>query len=207
MSPTPDEDLRARRLEVVRRHMQSENELDFATTLATFDHPRYELVATGQVFDGPEEVAGYYRASRAAFPDQRNDDVVLTYGEDAVVAEFDLSGPTSGHSVDSRRPGAPSGAGCARCSCSRPVVTASSASGSTSTRGPSSANSPTTGPRTEPEVGRRLRPGRRPRWWPTSGRICLAFPETTERPFGGHTAPAFRVRDKLFCTATRTVGR
>lgn len=92
MSPTPDEDLRARRLEVVRSHMQSENDLDFATTLATFEHPRYELVATGQVFDGPEEVAGYYRTSRAAFPDQRNDDVVLTYGEDAVIAEFDLLG-------------------------------------------------------------------------------------------------------------------
>ena len=30
--------------------------------------------------------------------------------------------------------------------------------------------------------------------------ICLAFPEATERPFGGHRAPAFRVRDKLFLT-------
>jgi predicted DNA-binding protein (MmcQ/YjbR family) len=29
-------------------------------------------------------------------------------------------------------------------------------------------------------------------------RICLALPEVEERPFGGHTAPAFRVRDKLF---------
>ncbi len=28
--------------------------------------------------------------------------------------------------------------------------------------------------------------------------ICLAFPEAEERPFGGHTAPAFRVRDKIF---------
>jgi hypothetical protein len=28
--------------------------------------------------------------------------------------------------------------------------------------------------------------------------ICLALPETVEKPFGGHTAPAFRVRDKLF---------
>jgi hypothetical protein len=28
--------------------------------------------------------------------------------------------------------------------------------------------------------------------------ICLALPEVEERPFGGHTAPAFRVRDKLF---------
>ena len=29
-------------------------------------------------------------------------------------------------------------------------------------------------------------------------KICMALPEAEERPFGGHTAPAFRVRDKLF---------
>ena len=29
-------------------------------------------------------------------------------------------------------------------------------------------------------------------------RICLALPEAEEKSFGGHTAPAFRVRDKLF---------
>jgi len=92
MTPSEDEALRDRRLALVRHHMESENELDFEATLATFDHPRYELVATGQVYDGPEEVAGYYRTSRAAFPDQRNDNVVLTSGEDAVVAEFDLLG-------------------------------------------------------------------------------------------------------------------
>jgi predicted DNA-binding protein (MmcQ/YjbR family) len=28
--------------------------------------------------------------------------------------------------------------------------------------------------------------------------LCLALPEAEERPFGGHTSPAFRVRDKLF---------
>jgi predicted DNA-binding protein (MmcQ/YjbR family) len=28
--------------------------------------------------------------------------------------------------------------------------------------------------------------------------ICLALPEAVEKPFGGHTSPAFRVRDKLF---------
>lgn len=28
--------------------------------------------------------------------------------------------------------------------------------------------------------------------------ICLALPEAAEKPFGGHTAPSFRVRDKLF---------
>ena len=92
MTASGDDDLRSRRLEVVTRHMQSENELDFATTMATFEHPRYELVATGQAYDGPEEVAAYYRTSRTSFPDQRNDNVVLTYGEDAVIAEFDLLG-------------------------------------------------------------------------------------------------------------------
>jgi hypothetical protein len=29
-------------------------------------------------------------------------------------------------------------------------------------------------------------------------KICLSLPEVEERSFGGHTAPAFRVRDKLF---------
>jgi hypothetical protein len=28
--------------------------------------------------------------------------------------------------------------------------------------------------------------------------ICLQLPEAEVRPFGGHTAPSFRVRDKLF---------
>jgi hypothetical protein len=29
-------------------------------------------------------------------------------------------------------------------------------------------------------------------------RICLDLPEAVEKPFGGHTSPGFRVRDKLF---------
>jgi predicted DNA-binding protein (MmcQ/YjbR family) len=28
--------------------------------------------------------------------------------------------------------------------------------------------------------------------------ICLTLPEAAEKPFGGHTAPSFRIRDKLF---------
>jgi len=28
--------------------------------------------------------------------------------------------------------------------------------------------------------------------------ICLSLPEASERAFGGHAAPSFRVRDKLF---------
>jgi steroid delta-isomerase-like uncharacterized protein len=81
-----------RRLALVREHMLSENEHRFDDTLATFDHPRYEIVGTGDVYDGTDAVSEYYRASRSAFPDQRNENTVLHAAEDAVIAEFDLVG-------------------------------------------------------------------------------------------------------------------
>jgi steroid delta-isomerase-like uncharacterized protein len=84
------------RVQVVRDHMQSENRLAFDETLATFAHPHYELVATGAVYDGPDEVMEYYRASRTAFPDQRNEIHSIRAAEDAVIVEFDLLGTHSG---------------------------------------------------------------------------------------------------------------
>ena len=72
--------------------MESENRLDFDTTIATFDHPRYELVGSGQVFDGEEAVRRYYAGSRASFPDQRNEVHSLRHADDAVLVEFDLLG-------------------------------------------------------------------------------------------------------------------
>ena len=67
-----DADLRDRREAVVREHMESENRHEFDVTLGTFGHPRYEIVPTGDVFDGPAEVMAYFDETRAAFPDQRN---------------------------------------------------------------------------------------------------------------------------------------
>jgi steroid delta-isomerase-like uncharacterized protein len=90
------EDLRARREAVVREHMESENRHDFEATLATFAHPRYELMATGQTYDGPEEVMEYFRATRAAFPDQRNELVSLRHTDDGVIVELDLLGTNDG---------------------------------------------------------------------------------------------------------------
>jgi steroid delta-isomerase-like uncharacterized protein len=90
------EETRARREEIVRRHMESENVHDFATTLATFKHPRYEIIATGQTFDGSAEVQGYFRDSRAAFPDQRNELIALRHTDDAVISEFWLLGTHKG---------------------------------------------------------------------------------------------------------------
>jgi steroid delta-isomerase-like uncharacterized protein len=90
------ETLRDRREAVVREHMDSENRHDFDATLATFDHPRYEIVPTGDVYDGAESVAEYYRTTREAFPDQRNENVVLHHTDDGIVVEFDLLGTHEG---------------------------------------------------------------------------------------------------------------
>ena len=89
-------DLRATREAIVREHMESENRHEFDVTLGTFDHPRYEIMATGDVYDGPEQVMEYFRTTRAAFPDQRNELVKLHHADDAVIAEFILKGTHEG---------------------------------------------------------------------------------------------------------------
>ncbi len=92
-------DLDEARLEVVRRHMEAENQLDFDSVINTFARPRYELMASGRVFDGEDEVRQYFAQSRRMFPDQRNEGAVLRTIKDGVVAEFDLLGT----SVDTGR--------------------------------------------------------------------------------------------------------
>jgi steroid delta-isomerase-like uncharacterized protein len=88
----PATSLHERREAVVREHMQSENRHEFDVTLGTFAHPRYELIATGEVYDGEEAVRGYYSATRKAFPDQRNVIHRTWHADDAIIVEFDLMG-------------------------------------------------------------------------------------------------------------------
>ena len=76
--------------------MEAENALDFDRALATFGHPRYELIGTGVTHDGPDEVMRYFRESRAAFPDQRNELISLRHAGDAVIVEFWLLGTHQG---------------------------------------------------------------------------------------------------------------
>jgi steroid delta-isomerase-like uncharacterized protein len=88
--------LRDKREAIVREHMESENRHDFGTTMETFHHPRYELIATGDVHDGKGAVARYFEETRAAFPDQRNELIALHHADDVVVAEFNLKGTHKG---------------------------------------------------------------------------------------------------------------
>lgn len=85
-----------KRIAVVAEHMAAEIPHDWETTLATFDHPHYELFGSGQVFDGRDAVMNYFINSRIAFPDQANEPIKLRAMEDAVLAEFWLTGTHKG---------------------------------------------------------------------------------------------------------------
>jgi steroid delta-isomerase-like uncharacterized protein len=91
MATTPSA-LQATREAIVREHMESENRHGFDVTLGTFDHPRYEIIATGEVHDGEAAVRSYFAETRTAFPDQRNEPIALHHCDGAVIAEFDLLG-------------------------------------------------------------------------------------------------------------------
>lgn len=91
-----DATTRLRREAAVRRHMESENTHELEVTLGTFSHPRYELVATGAVHDGDAAVREYFRETRTAFPDQRNELISLRHADDAVIVEFWLMGTHTG---------------------------------------------------------------------------------------------------------------
>jgi steroid delta-isomerase-like uncharacterized protein len=81
------QELREKREALVIEHMESENEHDYDATIETFDHPRYELIGTGDVYDGPDEVAVYFEETRTAFPDQENELISLHHADDAVIVE------------------------------------------------------------------------------------------------------------------------
>jgi steroid delta-isomerase-like uncharacterized protein len=92
----PTAAVRRKRESIVREHMDSENRHEFDATMATFHHPRYELVATDEVHDGQEEVDRYFEETRRAFPDQRNETLAMHHADDAVLVEAVIRGTHRG---------------------------------------------------------------------------------------------------------------
>jgi steroid delta-isomerase-like uncharacterized protein len=76
-----------RREKLVRKHVDAENAADYETALATFQHPRYEYVATDEVYDGAEEVMAHWRELDRAFPDQEIEIVAIHSADEAVLME------------------------------------------------------------------------------------------------------------------------
>lgn len=85
-------DLVERRLKTVRDHMALECVCDWDAVIATFQHPRYEMYGNGTVFDGEQQVRGYFKASRTPFPDQGNEIIALAHDGNTVLVEFWLTG-------------------------------------------------------------------------------------------------------------------
>src|SRR3954451_24671869 len=85
-----------KREDLVRKHVDAENAADYETALATFEHPRYEYVATDEVYDGAEEVMAHWGEFDRAFPDQDIGIVRLHSADDAVLMEAIARGTHSG---------------------------------------------------------------------------------------------------------------
>lgn len=84
--------LQAARIQTVLDHMALECTQEWDRVIATFEHPRYEMHGSGVVFDGEEEVRGYFASSRAPFPDLANEVIAIAADRETVLVEFWLSG-------------------------------------------------------------------------------------------------------------------
>jgi steroid delta-isomerase-like uncharacterized protein len=101
-----NEDMKQRRLALLQEHFDSEVDREFDRTVATFaDTPRYEIMPTGQIYEGEEAVIAYHTAQRNAFPDQHQENVRFHFADDEVISEFELVGTNTGEFMG----GAPTG--------------------------------------------------------------------------------------------------
>ena len=66
---TVDPALAARRDAIVQAHMTAENAYLFEACIDEFHHPRYEIVPTGEIWDGHDGVGALLLENRTAFPD------------------------------------------------------------------------------------------------------------------------------------------
>ena len=128
--PTANEAREADREQVLERHLEAERSGDPAAILATFTHPRYEMVGNGRVYDGVDEVRRYLVGRARTFPDLMTEVIHLWHNPQVVAAELWLSGSYRGPIGDVGAAGRRFRVRTACSSCSRTPV--SSACGPTS---------------------------------------------------------------------------
>lgn len=92
----PLDELRIRREEIVMRHIDAENRHDINGTLATFDHPAYDVVALEEVFDGAGAVRAFWESMFAGFPDFHIEAGTRHHADEAVFVEVTASGTHEG---------------------------------------------------------------------------------------------------------------
>jgi predicted ester cyclase len=91
-SAPPTAEVRDERQATLLALVDAENRLDLDAITALFPVPRYELIGTNKVYEGIDAVTRYLRERRAAFPDLRIELVTFHHADDALIAEFWLTG-------------------------------------------------------------------------------------------------------------------
>src|SRR3954465_13756830 len=81
----------------VREHMEAENAHDFDRCIAAFSHPRYEIVATGEVWDGHSGVNTLLNENKKGFPNFHFEPEVMHHSDGAVIVEGRFSGTHDGN--------------------------------------------------------------------------------------------------------------
>ena len=100
MNQPGDRTLEATREAVLHDHLDAERSADPDAIIRTFTHPRYELVGTGRVYDGNDEVRTYLIERSKVFPDLHTEVVNFWHSPDVVAAELWLSGTHVGGLTD-----------------------------------------------------------------------------------------------------------
>jgi steroid delta-isomerase-like uncharacterized protein len=97
------------RVAIVNEHMRLENAYDFPACIAEFAKAKYELVADGELFDGPDRVHQFLSENHTAFPDFEFVPTRVSPTTDAVLVEGRFVGthlgnwrglPATGRKVD-----------------------------------------------------------------------------------------------------------
>jgi limonene-1,2-epoxide hydrolase len=96
MATSPDLDLRRARQAVLDVHSAAESAHDLDAVIATFAHPRYEIVPTGEVHDGEEAVRAYHAANFAGMSDFAVEPFRTYHADDAVLEEAWVTGTHDG---------------------------------------------------------------------------------------------------------------
>ncbi len=91
--------------------MEAENAHDFDRCIAAFAHPRYEIIATGEVWDGHSGVNTLLQENKKGFPDFGFHPESFHHSAEAVIVEGRFTGthkgnwrglPPTGRKVDFR---------------------------------------------------------------------------------------------------------
>ncbi|MFT6123763.1 MAG: steroid delta-isomerase-like uncharacterized protein [Oleiphilaceae bacterium] len=81
------------RRKIILAHIEAEGQKDAQGTVDTFsDHPRYEIIPTGEIVQGGDKVFDFWQEIMAAFPDFTFDIHEMHFAERSVIVESTFRG-------------------------------------------------------------------------------------------------------------------